>query len=159
MAVTQSALQRELKQSRPFPSVDAEALIGILRTSVLLERELNAVVATAGLTLPQYNVLRILRGAGPDGLPTLAIRDRMLDASPGVTRLLDKLEAAGRVRRERCSPDRRQVMCYITTAGLDVLTQLDPPLLAYDRRALDVLTDDEKEVLISLLDRIRAARD
>src|SRR6185312_16900298 len=108
-----------------FHSVKAEVAVSILRTAALIERYYAQVVARSGLTTQQYNVLRILRGAGEEGLPTLVIRDRMIHEAPGITRLLDKLEKAGLARRERCSPDRRQVLCYITDKGLEVLDQLD----------------------------------
>ncbi len=114
-------LQAEIAQRRPFHSIKAEVTVGILRTAALIERHFAQVVASTGVTVQQYNVLRILRGAGPEGLPTLVIRDRMIHAAPGITRLLDKLEKAGLARRERASPDRRQVFCYITPKGLEVL--------------------------------------
>ncbi|HEY5220463.1 MAG TPA: MarR family transcriptional regulator, partial [Gemmatimonadaceae bacterium] len=102
-----------------------------------------------------YNVLRILRGAGESGIPTLAIRDRMVDASPGVTRLLDRLEKAGYARRRRSSSDRREVRCHITPAGRALLTKLDAPISAYDDAAVDALSAVEKRELIRLLDVIR----
>src|SRR5205823_671963 len=116
-----SRLQAEIAQRRPFHSVKAEVAVSILRTAALIERHFAQVVARTGVTVQQYNVLRILRGAGEEGLPTLVIRDRMIHAAPGITRLLDKLEKAGLARRERTSPDRRQVFCYITPQGLEML--------------------------------------
>ena len=114
-------IQTEIAQRRPFHSVKAEVAVSILRTAALIERHFAQVVARTGVTIQQYNVLRILRGAGDEGLPTLVIRDRMIHEAPGITRLLDKLEKAGLARRERTSPDRRQVFCYITPQGLEVL--------------------------------------
>lgn len=151
----ESAIQRELKQTRPFHSIGAEAMIGIMRTAALIQREISAIVEPMGITQPQYNVLRILRGAGDEGIPTLAIRGRMVDASPGVTRLLDRLEAAGYARRERSAPDRRQVMCQITAAGLALLAQLDAPISAYDDAVVEMLSATEKRELIRMLDAIR----
>ncbi len=150
-----SAVQREIQQKRPFHSVGAEALIGLLRTAGLAQREINAIVAREGITQQQYNVLRILRGAGEEGIPTLAIRDRMLDPSPGVTRLLDRLERAGYARRQRAEPDRRQVMCYIMPAGLQLLGRLDGPINAYDDAVVEMLSTAEKRELIRMLDAIR----
>lgn len=98
-----SALRQEIAQKRPFHSVRAEVAVSILRTAALIERHFSQVVAHAGITVQQYNVLRILRGAGEEGLPTLVIRDRMIHEAPGITRLLDKLETAGLARRERSS--------------------------------------------------------
>ena len=94
-----SAIQKEIKQGRPFDSKAAEGVVALLRTTDLLRRVLSGVVETRGLTLQQYNVLRILRGAGSEGLPTLEIGQRMIEKSPGVTRLLDRLEAKRVVRR------------------------------------------------------------
>ena len=154
-AATPSAIQRELQQTRPFHSIGAEAMIGIMRTSALIQRRLNAIVSREGITQPQYNVLRILRGAGEAGIPTLAIRDRMVDASPGVTRLVDRLERAGYARRERSAPDRRQVLCRITAAGLSLLSRLDGPISAYDDEAVAMLSAAEKRELVRLLDAVR----
>jgi DNA-binding MarR family transcriptional regulator len=151
-----SAVQREIQQRRPFHSLGAEALIGLLRTAGLIQRQINAIVSREGITQQQYNVLRILRGAGQSGIPTLAIRDRMLDPSPGVTRLLDRLEKAGYARRQRAEPDRRQVMCYITPPGLDLLTRLDQPVNSYDDAVVEMLSSDDKRELIRMLDEIRS---
>src|SRR5215218_8519756 len=120
-----SALQAEIVQRRPFHSIRAEVAVSILRTAALIERHFAQVVASSGITVQQYNVLRILRGAGSEGLPTLVIRDRMIHAAPGITRLLDKLEKAGLARRERTASDRRQVFCYITDQGRAIVDELD----------------------------------
>jgi DNA-binding MarR family transcriptional regulator len=102
-------------------------------------------------------VLRILRGAGDAGLPTLAIRDRMVEEAAGITRLLDKLEAAGYVNRERSTPDRRQVLCHITQKGINLISELDVPMDAANRRAGSLLDDAERGQLVELLGAIRAA--
>jgi DNA-binding MarR family transcriptional regulator len=149
-------LQAEIAQRRPFHSIKAEVTVGILRTAALIERHFAQVVASTGVTVQQYNVLRILRGAGIDGLPTLVIRDRMIHAAPGITRLLDKLEKAGLARRERASPDRRQVFCYITPKGLDVLAELDEEMRRADDMAVGTLDDAEQRQLIKLLEGVRA---
>ena len=150
------ALQIEIAQNRPFHSVKAEIAVSILRTAALIERHFAQVVARTGLTIQQYNVLRILRGAGPDGMPTLVIRDRMIHAAPGITRLLDKLEKAGFARRERTSPDRRQVFCYITEQGLAILTELDEEMRNADEVAIGPLSDEEQRQLLRLLEGVRA---
>lgn len=155
-AKSQSAVQDEIGQRRPFHSVKAEVAVSILRTAALLERHFAQVVARTGVTVQQYNVLRILRGAGAEGLPTLVIRDRMIHAAPGITRLLDKLEKAGLARRERASPDRRQVFCYITPKGLEILAQLDEEMRRADDMAVGTLDDAEQRQLIKLLEGVRA---
>lgn len=109
------------------------------------------------ITNQQYNVLRILRGAGPGGLPTLDIAERMIEQTPGITRLLDKLESKKLVRRERPSDDRRQVLCYITQAGLSLLRKLDAPLTEQARQALRALAPPELDALIRLLTLIRSS--
>ncbi len=149
-------LQAEIVQRRPFHSVKAEVAVSILRTAALIERHFAQVVARSGITVQQYNVLRILRGAGSEGLPTLVIRDRMIHAAPGITRLLDKLEKAGLARRDRSSPDRRQVFCHATERGLEVLADLEEEMRHADDYAVGSLTDDQQRQLIRLLEGVRA---
>ena len=88
-------------------------------------------------------------------MPTLVIRDRMIHEAPGITRLLDKLESAGLARRERTSPDRRQVFCYITDGGLAVLDALDVAMKDADDAAVGALSEEEQRVLIKLLEGVR----
>src|SRR3712207_2389093 len=120
----ESAVGRELGQRRPFRSPAQEATIALLRTASVVSRALERVVEPAGLSLAQYNALRIVRGAGSAGIPTLSVRERMIQEGTTITRILDKLETAGLVRRERSTPDRRQVICYATTEGRRLLERL-----------------------------------
>ena len=152
-----SAIQKEIKQGRPFASKAAEGVVALLRTTDLVRRVLSDAVESRGITLQQYNVLRILRGAGPSGLPTLEIGQRMIEKSPGVTRLLDRLEAKRVVRRKRCQEDRRQVLCWITPAGLAALDDLEAPLARASGAVLGRLGDTRATQLIHLLDEVRAA--
>jgi DNA-binding MarR family transcriptional regulator len=156
MPIKTSAIRDEIKQTRPFHSAGHEGLVSILRTAAVVQRRLSAVIEAHGITFQQYNVLRILRGAGGEGLPTLAIRDRMIDEAAGITRLLDKLEASGHVKRERCTPDRRQVLCQITAAGLALLAALDAPVHAVEDAAVAMLDVDERQSLLGLLGAVRA---
>jgi len=149
-------LRSEIVQRRPFHSLKAEVAVSILRTAALIERHFAQVVASSGITVQQYNVLRILRGAGTEGLPTLVIRDRMIHEAPGITRLLDKLETAGLARRERSSPDRRQVHCHITEQGLAVLGELEVEMRKADDVAVGSLSDEEQRQLLKLLDGVRS---
>ena len=151
------ALQDEIKQTRPFRSTAEEVVVSVLRTAAVMQRNLAQVVETHGVTIQQYNVLRILRGAGEAGLPTLAIRDRMVEEAAGITRLLDKLESAGHVVRERSTPDRRQVRCHITPTGEALITALDGPMDVANQRAGANLDDDERARLVELLGAVRAA--
>jgi DNA-binding MarR family transcriptional regulator len=132
-----------------------EAVVSILRTAAVVQRHIAQVVEANGITIQQYNVLRILRGAGDGGLPTLAIRDRMIEEAAGITRLLDKLEGAGFVVRERSTPDRRQVVCQITPAGLALLADLDRPVDEVNRTLVRMLDEDQKKMLIYLLTAVR----
>lgn len=149
-------LQRELRQTRPFDSAAQEATLGLVRTADQLRRHLSSVVEPHGITVQQFNVLRILRGARPDALPTLEIAERMVEQTPGVTRLLDRLEAKRLITRARCPNDRRQVLCGITPEGLALLTQLDEPIRQAHQLVFGVLPVAAQRQLIRLLDRVRA---
>ncbi len=152
-----SAVQREIRQTKPFASKGQEGVIGLLRTADLLRRSLARVVAPHGVTLQQYNVLRILRGAGEAGLPTLEIAERMIEQAPGITRLLDRLEAKKLVRRKRCRSDRRQVLAWIDPPGLELLARVQEPLQLADSALLGRLPRRRLELLIELLDDVRTA--
>jgi DNA-binding MarR family transcriptional regulator len=155
MPTRTSVLREEIKQTRPFHSAAHEAVVSILRTAAVVQRQIAGVVEASGVTIQQYNVLRILRGVGEAGLPTLAIRDRMIEEAAGITRLLDKLESAGHVVRERSTPDRRQVLCQITPAGLALLAELDAPMEAMTESAFSILDEGEKASLVELLGAVR----
>lgn len=155
MADETSVLAKEIRQQRPFRSLGQEAVLGLMRTTDLVRRGIARVLEPYDVTPQQYNVLRILRGAGEQGLPTLEIGDRMVEQAPGITRLLDRLEAKGLVTRKRCPEDRRQVLCWLTPAGRDLVEGLDDPVDQADATALDMLSDEEKRELIRLLDRVR----
>ncbi len=150
-----SVLLREIRQRRPFRSLEQEAFLNLLRTADTLRHRLGQVVAAEGITLQHYNVLRILRGAMPDGLPTLEIAQRMVERSPGITRLLDRLESLGLVRRSRLQDDRRCVYCTITTQGLEALERLDHPVDDWTSRNLGRLGEQRLEALIRILEDIR----
>ena len=150
-----SAVQTEIRQTRPFRSRRQEATIALLRTASVVSRVLERVVEPAGLSLAQYNALRIVRGAGSGGIPTLGVRERMIQEGTTITRILDKLEASGLVRRERSTPDRRQVVCYVTPEGRQLLDGLDPKVNAADERVVAGLSAGEIDLLISTLDDIR----
>ena len=127
----------------------------ILRTASYLRRSYADIFEQSGITFQQYNVVRILRGAGPAGLPTLEIANRMIDQTPGITRLLDRLEAKQLIRRERPSNNRRLVLCHATQKGLDLLRELDPSIRARVKASGQVLNDSEVEKLLEYLARIR----
>jgi len=145
------------KPPQNFRSREQQAALGLLRTADAVKRSLAQVIEPHGITPQQYNVLRILRGAGPEGLPTLTIGERMIEQTPGVTRLVDRLERKGLVARTPCAKDRRRVFCRMTTKGLDLLKELDDPVNRWDTQAVSVLPPSELDSLIDLLDRVRAS--
>jgi len=145
----------DIQQSKPFRTPHQEAAIALLRTADVVRRRIAAVIERAGITGQQYNVLRIVRGAGEAGIPTLDIAKRMIERTPGITRLLDRLENRQLVRRERCPSDRRQVLCWITPAGLEVIAQLEKPVTQADKEVIQGLDVAELRHLIDYLDRIR----
>ena len=121
-----STLRDELKQTRPFHSIEQEALLSVVRTSAALMDRFELFLRPYGITSTQYNVLRILRGSEPEGLCRNELRDRMLTRMPDVTRLLDRMEESGLVERARDNEDRRMVSTRITKKALELLTTLDP---------------------------------
>lgn len=153
------AVQREIRQRKPFASRATAAVVGLMRTADVVKRGLARVVEPHGITLQQYNVLRILRGAGPSGLPTLDIAERMVEQAPGITRLMDRLEGKRLVRRKRCERDRRQVLCWIAPPGRRLLAVLDQPMEQAGRAALRALGGGELAALERALDAIRASHE
>jgi len=155
--MARSSVQSEIRQSRPFRSKKQEATIALLRTASVVGRALSRVLEPWDLSLAQYNALRIVRGAGPGGIATLAVRERMIEEGTTITRILDKLEQSGYIGRERALPDRRQVMCEVTTEGRRLLDKIDPIVDAADEEAVASLTARDVAQLIDLLDTVRAA--
>ena len=135
MAEKESTLQHEIGQTHPFRSTAQEAVVGLLRTASLLRHRFAAVVEPHQITFQQYNVLRILQGAGLP-LPTMEIGRRMIEPTPGITRLIDRLEAKGLVRREPHPQDRRQVLCAITPQGTQLIDTLDRPITDLDEESV-----------------------
>ena len=140
-----------------FRSREQEAAVGLLRTADAVKRHFSQIIERHGITLQQYNVLRILRGAAPDGLPTLTVGERMIEQTPGVTRLIDRLEKKGFVVRVPCPKDRRRVYCRITSEGLGLLAELDDPINVADVQAVSALRPSDLDSLIEMLDRVRTA--
>jgi len=157
-----SKAQVERRQQRPFESDAVEAYISVLRTADWLLRQTEKLLAAASLTPPQYNVLRILRGAARaegnahSGLPCREIGARMITRDPDITRLLDRLEKAGLVARARDAQDRRVVNVQIATDGMRLLNKLDRPIRELHERQLRVLGKGGTRDLIEQLERLRA---
>lgn len=151
-----SQLQREIRQRKPFRSLRQEAFLSILKTADALRRRVSELLKPFGITHQQYNVLRILRGAGSAGLPTLSIAERLIEETPGITRMLDRLEAQQWVVRARSGGDRRMVLAFLTPQGECLLAKIDPFIDKVDTAGLGNLTEAELEALVLSLDRIRA---
>ena len=151
------SVQSEIGQARPFRSKAQEGTIALLRTASVVGRAIGRVLEPWKLSVAQYNALRIIRGAGTGGVATLAIRQRMIEEGTTITRLLDKLEEAELIRRERATPDRRQVMCYATAKGRQLLDKIDPLVDAADEAAMAELGERQLQQFIGALDVIRAA--
>lgn len=149
-----SKLGKELKQEKPFRSPAHEAVVGLLRTAAVMRHSFSGVFGGEDISLEQYNVLRILRGA-ERGLPTLDVADRLVEPNPAITRLLDKLESKQLIVRQRCSQDRRRVFCTITSKGLQLLKRLDPKLDLSGERCVAKFTAAELAQLSSFLERVR----
>ena len=145
----------EIKQTRPFASLEAEAAVNLLRTADTAMRGMAAALKPHSLSPEQYNVLRILRGAGSEGLPCGEIAARMVTRDPDMTRLLDRLEARDLIGRARDSKDRRVVTTRIRPAGLRLLEQLDAPLTAENKRLLGSLGRKRLRLLVELLETVR----
>src|SRR4051812_40708489 len=150
-------LRDEIKQQKPFASPEQEALLNIERTAAVLGHAFAEALKPYGVSPTQYNVLRILRGAGKDGLCRNEVRDRLVSQVPDVTRLLDRLEDAGLIERERSTEDRRQVSTRITQDGLALLDRLDEPVVAMHRQLLGHLSASELQTLTDLLTAAREA--
>jgi MarR family transcriptional regulator, organic hydroperoxide resistance regulator len=151
-------LQAELKQKIPFASREAEAYLSLLRTADALQTRVEARLKEFGLTGTQYNALRILRGAGQEGLPCREIGERMITRDPDVTRLLDRLEDRGFVQRARAKLDRRVIYGKITAAGLKLLREMDGPLDKFGREMLRHVRQDKLKQLIELLELVREGK-
>jgi DNA-binding MarR family transcriptional regulator len=149
-------LRTELKQTRPFRSARHEASLSIQRTAAVLEHAFETWIKPSGVTATQYNVLRILRGAGADGLCRNEIRERMIRRVPDVTRLLDRLEEQGLIGRARGGSDRRYVTTRITRAGLKVLADLDAAVDEFHKQELGHMGEDRLRALVDLLAEVRA---
>ncbi len=149
-----ASLQHELKKKRPFESAEQEAILNIVRTGDQFQNRFGRLFRGHGLTSSQYNVLRILRGEGAP-LPCLEIADRMIQVVPAITGLLDRLEKEDFVARRRCTEDRRVIHVEITKKGLDVLNQLDEPLMGLHKRLIGHLSRSELKELSRVLVKAR----
>ncbi len=148
-------LQRELKQSRPFDSVEQEVLVALqVATARSMEPFARQLRQEAEITPAQFNVLRILRGAGEPGLSCGEIAGRMIDRDPDVTRLLDRLVRRGLVERERDERDRRVVRVRLSPQGGKMLATLDETMQTLPTRLVGALGADRLTQLLTLLEDV-----
>jgi DNA-binding MarR family transcriptional regulator len=148
-------LEQEIRQKAPVRSLEQEAMLNIVRTAAVLNDFLELVLRPFGLSMAQYNVLRILRGAEPDALCRNDIRDRMVTRMPDMTRLLDRMEESGLVDRTRETGDRRMVLTRLTDRSRQMLTEIDPLVGAEHQRRFLNLDKDELQSLVELLTAVR----
>ena len=152
-------LKTEIKQRRPFSSVQEEVVLSLVRTADEVMAPLAAVLREANLSLSQYNILRVMRGAGEEGLPCGEISERMVRRDPDLTRLLDRMEARGLISRARGTVDRRVVLTSITDEGRRLLAELDEPIRRATKARLAHMRSDRLELLRELLDEARSMPD
>lgn len=153
------SLKAEIAQERPFSGPPEEALLNLIRTSDCLQRAMQHTTRRWKITSTQYNVLRILRGAHPHGLPCSVIGNRMVTADPDVTRLVSRLKALNLARQERNKKDRRILLTYISEQGLRLLGEMDETVSRFPADMLGHLGEADLRTLISLLERARATCD
>jgi DNA-binding MarR family transcriptional regulator len=151
-------LQREVKKKQPFTQLEQEACLNLLRTNDQMHIRFTRLFREHGLTPSQYNILRILRGEGQP-LPILEIADRMVTVVPGITGLIDRLEEAGFVERQRCENDRRVVYVAPCKKALQLLAELDEPVMRLHKELMGHLSEAELRELIRLLEKTREAFD
>ena len=151
-----SALKEEIAQSQAFSSAEEEALLNLLRTADCLQRAMQRMIRPWGVTLTQYNVLRILRGAQPRGLTCTAVGDRMITAEPDITRLLARLKSLKLIRQQRDKHDKRVIWTQISPTGLALLNESDNAVQQYPRELVGHLDKTQLADLILLLEQARA---
>lgn len=154
-----SQLQWELRQKRSWNSPSEEGAVAILKTADTLRRFYASVLRPFGITHAQFNVLRIVRGAGPGGIATLDVASRLIERTPGITLMMDRLTGKGWLHRERAADDRRQVRCTLTASGARLLAAIDPAIDRADARALAALSRTSQWALVDGLAAIRRDHD
>lgn len=152
-----TSIATAIRQTRPFSGVEHEVFLAIQRAAADLTQETVALLRPHGVSFAQYNILRILRGGGGDGLACGEIADRLLTRDPDMTRLLDRMQRQGLVTRERASHDRRVVTTRITAEGRHLLSQLDAPMAALHRQQFAHMAPSRLDDLASLLDEVVAS--
>lgn len=148
-------LKDEIKQAKPFASLESEVFLTLVHTADALSRGGEEILKLVGLSPAQYNVLRILRGAGEQGLCCREVGERMITRDPDITRLVDRMERRGLLTRNRDSKDRRIIMVRIAEAGQKILKGLDKPMEEYNRNRLSHISKGDLRKLLELLEAAR----
>lgn len=148
-------LAQEIRQTKPFGSLEEEAFLNLGRTYQVLQEKATEVLKRYQLSATQYNMLRILRGAGPEGLTCSQATERMLTPDPDVTRLLDRMESRGLIARERSKEDRRVVITRITAEGLALAADLDGPVAELLAKMIGRLGEERLKQFIEILEALR----
>jgi DNA-binding MarR family transcriptional regulator len=148
-------LKDEIKQTKPFARLEAEVILNLMRTADALNRGVEEILKPSGLSGTQYNVLRILRGAGESGLCCREAAERMITRDPDITRLVDRLERRGLLARSRSNTDRRVITVHITEAGRELLKKLDRPIEEFNRKRLSHMEKGDLHKLLNLLEAAR----
>lgn len=148
-------LYDELKMTRPFLSLEEECALSILVTRARFEEALSALLASHGITRPQFNILRILRGSAPTPLSCSTLNERLIEKNPDITRLLDRLEDMGYVERARGTEDRRHVFSTITEGGKKLLKVVDQEVLDLETSMMSAFSVAEMKSLNVLLQKVR----
>lgn len=149
-----SSLQHELKKRGPFDSVEQEAILSVLRTSDLLENRISRFLRSWGLTMSQYNVLRILRGEGRP-MACLEVADRMIQVAPAITRVVEQLLTLELIERRQCQTDRRVFHIELTARATQLLRQIDQPILELHASQLSNVRPEDLKTLIRILEATR----
>jgi MarR family transcriptional regulator, organic hydroperoxide resistance regulator len=147
--------QAEILRHKALSSLGEEAFVALLRVADQLQWRAAEMFKPHGLSPTQYNALRILRGAGPEGLPCTAVGKRMINRDPDITRLLDRLERRELIQRSREQEDRRVIKARITPAGLDLLKSLNRKVAEFHRQVLGHLGEERLQCLVRLLEAAR----
>lgn len=152
-------LARDTRGTKPFPTLEGEAVLNVLRTAEFLLQGLNNTLKDYGLTFTQFNLLRILRGAGESGFTCSQLAERLISRDPDMTRLLDRMEHNGLLKRERSSADRRIVLSMITPKGDALLKEAEEPMRQVMREHMSHLGKERLLGLVDSLEEIREVRD
>ncbi len=149
-------LQQEIRQTKAIRLLEEEATLNIARTADVLMLRMTDLLKPYALSATQYNVLRILRGAGETGASCKDIGNRMVTRDPDITRLMDRLEKRGLLTRDRAKEDRRFVTHRLTKAGLELVNQLDRPVEDVHQKAMRHMAPERLRELIALLEEVRS---